>query len=81
MCAELVAVTNKKDYENKWNAIKTPYDDAAKKISFNVMQKHCQTVTEEIIKNLGYTMPAAISAQFEKQKELQNLANQNCMVQ
>lgn len=46
------------EYERRWKEISDAYDKAAKKYNYNLGLKNCFHVTTEIIKRLGYEMPA-----------------------
>ena len=75
-CAAIFATKDKALYDQKWNEITKAYDEAANKYQYNVLDKHCQTVTDEILANLGYQIPEEICRLFDAQKNLQKGVNQ-----
>lgn len=60
-CSPILRTTDKNYFHNKWTEIKNEYDRAARIYRYSVLDKHCQTVTEEILHKLGYKIPLPTS--------------------
>lgn len=66
-CTVLVETNDQGEYDDKWKEFVEEYDNAAEKLKYSVKKNNCQKVTKDIMDQLGYEMPQAVSNELNEQ--------------